>query len=97
MNIIDCHQSGINTIDNYTSHKTLDLFSIAYYIPEKGKNTIFPFIHSHTHYEFIIPIKTIPLLIYDKANYIGEVGYVYPVNPKVVHGIEFILNDNYNI
>ena len=94
MNIIDCHQGGINTIDNYTSHKTLDLFSIAYYIPEKGKNTIFPFSHSHTHYEFIIPIKTIPLLIYDKANYIGEVGYVYPVNPNVVHGIEFPLNDS---
>ena len=28
---------------------------------------------------------------YERANYIGEVGFVYPVNPFVNHGLEFDL------
>ena len=53
-----------------------------------------PFIHSHEAYEFIIPFNTIPLLHYQDAVYIGEVGYCFPVNPYVEHGIEFELNSN---
>lgn len=94
MNLVDCHAGGYNNIDNYTSHKTIDNFSIAYYHFTNNGKTVLPFSHSHLAYEFIIPIKTVPLLIYDKANYIGEVGYVYPVNPNVIHGIEFPLNES---
>ncbi len=94
MNIKECHCGELNTINDYTSYKSFDNFSIAYYHHVEKKKSIYPFSHSHLAYEFIIPIKTVPLLIYDKANYIGEVGYVYPVNPNVVHGIEFSLDES---
>ena len=94
MNVMSAHYGGFNTIDSYTSHKTIDNFSVAYYRHENNKVAFQPFSHQHLAYEFIIPIKTVPLLIYDKANYIGEVGYVYPVNPNVVHGIEFALDES---
>ena len=94
MSLIDAHCGGFNTIDNYTAHKSLDNISVAYYHYDKNGKNIYPFSHNHLAYEFIIPIKTVPLLIYDKANYIGEVGYVYPVNPNVVHGIEFALDES---
>lgn len=94
MELTNCHYGGFNTIDNYTSYRTINNISVAYYDHEKSSSTIQPFSHSHLAYEFIIPLKTVPLLIYDKANYIGEVGYVYPVNPNVVHGIEFPLDES---
>ena len=94
MELTNCHYGGYNTVENYTSYRTVNNFSIAYYDHEKSDKTIYPFSHSHLAYEFIIPLKTIPLLVYDKANYIGEVGYVYPVNPNVVHGIDFSLDES---
>jgi len=94
MSVIDAHVGGINKVSNYTNVKTIDNFSIAYYHYAENKPTIMPFSHQHLEYEFIIPLKTIPLLIYEKANYIGEVSYVYPVNPNVNHGIEFPLDDS---
>ncbi len=94
MELTNCHCGGYNTINNYSSYRTIKDFSIAYYNHENNNTTIYPFSHSHLAYEFIIPLKTVPLLIYDKANYIGEVGYVYPVNPNVVHGIEFPLDES---
>ncbi len=94
MDVKSAHYGGFNTIDSYTSYKSIDNFSVAEYHHENNNLSFQPFSHSHLAYEFIIPIKTVPLLIYDKANYIGEVGYVYPVNPNVVHGIEFSLDDS---
>ena len=93
MNVQSAHYGGFNNIDSYTSYKTIDNFSIAEYHYEENRVSFLPFSHQHLAYEFIIPIKTVPLLIYDKANYIGEVGYIYPVNPNVVHGIEFSLDE----
>lgn len=61
-------------------------FSIAQ-VKEDSDKSVLPFHHSHEAYEFIIPELTIPGLHYDKANYPGEVGYFYPVNPFVEHGI----------
>ena len=94
MSVIDAHVGGMNKVSFYTSIKTINNFSIAYYKHDEFKPTIIPFSHQHLEYEFILPLKTIPLLIYEKANYIGEVGYVYPVNPNVTHGIEFPLDDS---
>ena len=94
MSVKDAHVGGFNTINNYSIVKTINNFSIAEYHYEKNKPTINSFSHSHLEYEFIIPLKTVPLLIYEKANYIGEVGYVYPVNPNTVHGIEFPLDES---
>ena len=94
MGVIEAHVGGVNTLSNYSNVKTIDNFSIAEYHYEENKPTINPFSHQHTEYEFILVLKTVPLLIYEKANYIGEVGYVYPVNPNVTHGIEFPLDDS---
>ena len=94
MSVIDAHVGGLNKVENYSMIKTINNFSIAEYHYEKNKPTINAFSHSHLEYEFIIPLKTVPLLIYEKANYIGEVGYVYPVNPNIVHGIEFPLDES---
>lgn len=94
MSVYDAHVGGLNSVSNYSNVKTIDNFSIAEYHYEKNKPTINAFSHQHLEYEFILILKTVPLLIYEKANYIGEVGYVYPVNPSVVHGIEFPLNES---
>ena len=64
-------------------------FSIAEYNFNNSGESISAFEHEHDEYEFVIPLKTISLLYYDKASYIGEVGFIYPVNPYVSHGFEF--------
>ena len=63
-----------------------DYFSIAMYF-NSNNDKLLEFSHSHSEYEFIFPLGTIPILVYDKALYVGEVGYCYPVNPFVNHGI----------
>lgn len=94
MSVYDAHVGGLNKVEYFSTVKTIDDFSIAEYHYEENKPTINPFSHQHTEYEFILVLKTVPLLIYEKANYIGEVCYVYPVNPNVLHGIEFPLDDS---
>lgn len=97
MGVLQAHGISISQIKNFNSISTIKNFSIAEYYYEEGKETIDAFSHSHPEYEFIIPIETIALLVYEKANYIGEVGYIYPVNPMVVHGIAFPLNQSHVI
>ena len=92
MGVLQAHGVNISQIKNYNSISTIRDFSIAEYYYEEGHETIDAFSHSHTEYEFIIPIDTVALLVYEKANYIGEVGYIYPVNPLVTHGIVFPLD-----
>ena len=94
MGVIEAHVGGVNNISNYSSVKSIENFSIAEYHYDENKPTINPFSHQHLEYEFILILKTVPLLVYEKANYIGEVGYVYPVNPNVIHGIEFPLDES---
>lgn len=83
---------GLNEeqVNTYSFIYTTDVFSIAEYDGKTNKK-MGSFAHSHDSYEFIIPCNTIPLMRYQNANYIGEVGYCYPVNPMVLHGIEFEL------
>lgn len=83
---------GLNEeqVNTYSFIFTTDVFSIAEYDGRTNRKMT-SFAHSHDSYEFIIPYNTIPLLRYQNANYIGEVGYCYPVNPMVMHGIEFEL------
>ena len=66
--------------------------SVAEYYRETLEQPLLAFEHYHDEYEFIIPTSTISLMKYDKASYIGEVGYCYAVNPGVTHGIEFDLD-----
>lgn len=95
MSVIQAHGANIQQIKNYNSIATIKNFSVAEYIYEEGRETIEPFSHNHLEYEFMVPIKTIPLLVYDKANYIGEVGYIYPVNPMVTHGLALSLEHSH--
>lgn len=92
MGVLQAHGLNISQIKNYNLISTTSDFSVAEYYYEEGRETIEPFSHNHLEYEFVIPTSTIALLIYDKANYIGEVGYIYPVNPMVEHGIVFPLD-----
>lgn len=88
MSVRNAHGFDLEEISKYDSIFSLDYFSIAEnYLEEKGE-VIKSFKHNHDEYEFIIPLTTIPLLYYARANYIGEVGFCYPVNPYVDHGID---------
>ena len=93
MSVYLAHGMNLVEVKKYNFIDGDDAFSIAEYFYEEGKNTMLPFSHEHDEYEFIIPLTTIPLLYYNKANYIGEVGFCYPVNPYVSHGLEFDLDN----
>ena len=87
-----CHAYDESELSTYNYIKTLDFLSIAIYKTQENKRPMAPFTHSHNAYEFIIPNDTIPLFFYENADYPGEVGYCYPVNPNAHHGIEMPLN-----
>lgn len=92
MSVRSAHAVSVQQMSTFDSIYSLNFFSIAQNLNEEKEEIMKAFHHSHDEYEFIIPLTTIPLLYYQKANYIGEVGYVYPVNPYVDHGIEFDLH-----
>lgn len=91
MDIEKNHALNEEDFKQYDRISSLPLFSIAE-VKEESEKSIPSFHHKHEAYEFILPVLTIPALHYDKANYPGEVGYVYPVNPNVEHGI--FIDDN---
>ena len=93
MSLINAHGFDANALKTYEYIFYNDFFSIASYNSETN-NKMKSFCHAHEQYEFIIPYNTIPILVYDNANYLGEVGYCYPVNPFTKHGIDFELNSN---
>ncbi len=87
------HGLNEDEINKYAKIITTKYVSIAEYkanVNEKMSS----FNHKHLPYEFIIPFNLMPLLIYEDALYIGEVGYCYPVNPNTNHGIDFDLNSS---
>ena len=88
MSVYLAHSASLEEIKKFDTIDEFVGFSIAQYTYQEGKESLLPFQHTHEEYEFIIPLSTIPLLRYEKANYIGEVGYIYPVNPFVNHGLE---------
>ncbi len=90
MDLRECHGVSEQEIEIFSRIAHSDVLSVAYY-GGGGERKMQPFAHEHEAYEFIIPLDTIPILRYQEANYIGEVGYVYPVNPFVKHGIGFEL------
>ncbi|MCR5349912.1 MAG: AraC family transcriptional regulator [Acholeplasmatales bacterium] len=89
----DDHGLNEEEISKYSTIITKEWFSFAEYIPNKEKQMT-SFTHQHLSYEFLIPFSTVPLLRYQDALYLGEVGYVYPVNPNVLHGLEFELTSS---
>jgi AraC-like DNA-binding protein len=93
MNLVTAHGLNNDEIKKFYHINTTKYISIAEFKASE-KNELKPFKHSHDAYEFIIPFDLIPLLEYDQALYIGEVGYCYPVNPNVEHGVSFDLNSN---
>ena len=92
MSVYLAHAASKEDIGHYDLVCSLDHFSIAINEKEMKLHIVSAFKHSHDEYEFILPITTIPLLFYANANYIGEVGFCYPVNPYVEHGMEVDLH-----
>ena len=97
MSVYLAHGLTVSEIKKYNFVDGTKDFSIAELIGGDGREELNPFQHTHEEYEFIIPLKTIPLMKYEKANYIGEVGYCYPVNPFVNHGLELELENSHVI
>jgi len=89
----NAHGLNEKEINKYALIYTTDKISVAKYKSNEN-DKMSSFTHNHEAYEFLIPLTTIPLLRYDNALYIGEVGYCYPVNPYVNHGLEFELNSD---
>ena len=94
MNLRAAHGPNPEEILKYRTIDSCRFLSVAEYI-SSGRKELPPFHHTHECYEFIIPLKTMPLVYYEKANYIGEVGFCYPINPFVDHGTEFDLADSH--
>ena len=94
MNLRTAHGPSPEEISKYRTIDSCRFLSIAEYVSSGGKE-LPPFRHTHDCYEFVIPLRTLPLLYYEKANYIGEVGFCYPINPSVDHGTEFDLADTH--
>lgn len=92
MSVRTAHAKSVDELKKYDFIYSLPYFSVAENVIEDKTLVLEAFIHSHEEYEFIIPLTTIPLLCYQKANYIGEVGFIYPVNPFVDHGLEVDLH-----
>jgi len=92
MSVKSAHAITVNELEKYDFIFSLNHFSIAENVLEDKTIVLQAFKHSHDEYEFIIPLTTIPLLCYAKANYIGEVGFCYPVNPYTEHGLEVDLH-----
>lgn len=85
-----CHAQNENELKTYTKIVSVPHLSVGFYNGSQDMR-MKPFAHAHNHYEFIIPLETIPILRYEQANYPGEVGYCYPVNPHVEHGLRLSL------
>ena len=92
MGVREAHAIDDEELKKYDSVLSLSDFSIAENKIEIKRNPMRSFNHHHDEYEFIIPLTTIPLLFYANANYIGEVGFCYPVNPYVQHGLDLKLD-----
>ena len=88
MSVRTAHAKDVAELGKYDFIYSLNYFSIAENEIEDKTLVLREFKHTHEEYEFLIPLTTIPLLYYHKANYIGEVGFIYPVNPYVEHGLE---------
>lgn len=95
MDITKAHVSSEEELKKFDFIESIGYFSVAeHFGKENGLN---PFEHSHEEYEFVFPITTVPIFKYDKANYIGEVGYCYPINSNVKHGLELNLGQSHLI
>ena len=92
MSVRSAHGVSLDEISRFDFIFSLPYFSIAENSLQNKLKVMSPFLHEHEEYEFIVPLTTIPLLRYAQANYIGEVGFIYPVNPFTEHGIEVDLH-----
>ena len=88
------HGANNSEIAKYKSIFGDEKLSVAFYDSDAVSEPMRSFTHRHDEYEFVMPLTTIPLLYCQKANYVGEVGFVYPVNPNTDHGIEFDMSSS---
>lgn len=97
MNLKSTHGPSEEEISKFNSIVSNEVISIAEYSYVNESSELASYRHNHDDYEFILPLKTIPLIFYDRADYIGEVGFCYPINPYSVHGIETVSKNSYFI
>ena len=88
MSVRSAHCGDLNELTKFNKVCSLPYFSIAIKDHVDEMSTISPFIHKHDVYEFLIPLSTIQTIKYLSADYIGEVGYIYPVESGVSHGFD---------
>jgi len=88
MNLRNAHAASEEEINKFSSIDSNEVISIAEYSYVNEASELSSYRHNHDDYEFILPLKTIPLFFYHQADYIGEVGFCYPINPYSSHGIE---------
>lgn len=97
MNLKSTHGPSEEEISKFNSIVSNEVISIAEYSYVNESSELASYRHNHDDYEFILPLKAIPLIFYDRADYIGEVGFCYPINPYSVHGIETVSKNSYFI
>lgn len=88
MSLFAAHTPSPEKFKLRSEHAYTENMSIATLI-KSPDNVIPAFNHSHDLYEFIIPHTHIPFLIRDNATYFGEVGWIYPVPPGLMHGMKY--------
>ena len=91
MSVTDAHVASREELKKFAFVESIDYFSVAEYLGQDEINGLKPFEHAHDEYEFVFPLTTLHLIKYEKASYICEVGYCYPINPNVRHGVELNL------
>lgn len=92
MGVREAHGSNPTEVNKYNAIHSLDFFSIAIYHFASQREPMKAFRHKHDEYEFFIPVSTAHLWIQNGFRVIGEVGFIYPVEPNVIHGFDHDLN-----
>ncbi len=95
--LFSAHHEDKNFLNNNCRHYYCDVLSIAS-VSDSPEYISHPFCHSHDAYEFLLPYGPLPLIMYEESVYIGETGYVYPVQSGRTHASRFrvsnIAHDN---
>ncbi len=92
MSVISAHGANPQEINKYDNIDSLSYFSVAQYYSANHKEPMLAFEHAHEEYTFVIPLKTIHLWKHDTFKAIGEVGFCYPADSGIVHGVDHDLN-----
>ena len=86
------HADSYQELNKFDLIDATDVLSVARYNCDSNREPLQPYLHKHSQYEFIIPIKTIHLIEYMNCKFIGEVGFCYPFESNEPHGFDHEMN-----